>query len=231
MVIFSMPDHEIISIPTFFFLRLLLKKVVLVVHDPLPHDFNYRGGKRFRIERLGIQYHLASTLVALSEAGQQELVHTFGISKQKIQVIPHGAFSFTDYTPLPGSGELLSFGSVRRNKNVLQVIEAIKTLRSRGDKVRLVLAGGADLSDEYCRACVDAASKDPDGIVNMLQFIAEPDIPALIERVDAFILAYSDFSSQKWSSRVGRPEWAASHYECCRRHQRAASCGACRPDD
>jgi glycogen synthase len=194
--IFSMPDHEFISIPAFFLLRLFSKKVLLVVHDPLPHDFQYRRGKRLRSLLLRIQYHLASTLVVLSEAGKEKLASTFELHQQKIHVIPHGAFAFAKHTPLPGSGKLLTFGSVRRNKNVLQVIEAIKVLRARGSQVCLVLAGGADLSDEYCRACVDAVSEDPDGFVNMLHFIAESDIPKVIEEVDAFILAYSDFASQ-----------------------------------
>ncbi|MGA7805724.1 glycosyltransferase family 4 protein [Bradyrhizobium sp.] len=196
IVIFSMPDHEVVSIPTFFMLRLLSKKVLLIVHDPLPHDFRHRGGQRFRKMLLKIQYHLASTLVVLSEAGKQEIIRTFGIPDGRIRVIPHGAFALAGGTPLPGSGAILAFGSVRRNKNVLQVIEAVKALRSRGHSVRLVLAGGADPSDEYCRACLEAASEDPDGVVNMLQFVADADLPDLVAKVDAFILAYSEFNSQ-----------------------------------
>ncbi|MBV8522015.1 MAG: glycosyltransferase family 4 protein [Acetobacteraceae bacterium] len=196
--IFSIPDHEIITIPIFLLLRLIGREILLVVHDPLPHDLQFasKGRRRIKSGLLRTQYTLASRLVVFSEPGKKELIIHFGLSEPKINVIPIGAFEFPAQSPIPGQRILLAFGQLRRNKNVLEAINAVKMLRRAGLAVQLMLASGADRSDPYCRACLDAIAEDPEGFIVDFGFIDDADIPRIIERVDAFILAYSDFSSQ-----------------------------------
>ena len=194
--LFTMPDHEIVSIPTFLMLRLLGKKVILIVHDVLPHDFALIHRKRLTRFLIGWQYRAASVLVLLSEAGRDKLLSEFPISASKIHVIPHGAFGFTRQSRIPGERVLLAFGSIRKNKNLLMVIEAIKLVRASGFDVRLLVAGGYDRANPYCLECVAAITDDNLAFINRKGFVDGAAIPELVERSDAFILAYSDFESQ-----------------------------------
>ena len=194
--LFTMPDHEIVSIPTFLVLRLVGKKVVLIAHDVIPHDFALIRHKRLKRFLLRLQYRAPSILVTLSEAGRFRLISEFQISDSKVHVIPHGAFSVDHPSRIPGERILLAFGSIRKNKNLLMVIEAIKLVKASGLDVRLLVAGGYDGSNPYCLECLTAISGDSSTFINRAGFIGETEIPDLIKRADAFILAYTDFDSQ-----------------------------------
>jgi glycosyltransferase involved in cell wall biosynthesis len=145
---------------------------------------------------LRLLYFSSSTMVVLSDAGKERLQEVFSIPERKLHVIPHGAFAFPNWSPIPGSNRLLAFGSVRRNKNVLEVIRAVKDVREHGLQVQLVLAGGADRSDPYCRLCLEEMRGDGSGFVDRIGFVADAEIPDLIATIDAFILAYDGFESQ-----------------------------------
>ena len=212
--LFSWPDHEIVSIPTFLALRLLGKKVILIVHDPIPHDFAHSNRKLIRRLLLRLLYRLASVLVVLSEAGRRRLMAEFRVSPRTIQFIPHGAFGFACQSQIPGERMLLAFGNIRQNKNLLMVIDAVKLVRASGLDVRLLVAGGYDRSSPYCLECVTAINRDPSAFINKTGAVDEAEIPELIKRTDAFILAYSDFDSQSGVAVLagvnGRPVIASS---------------------
>jgi glycogen(starch) synthase len=194
--LFTMPDHEIISIPIFLMLRLFGKKVILIVHDVIPHDFALVHRKRLTRILIHSQYRAASVIVTLSEAGRQRLISEFQIRAPKIRVIPHGAFGFDRQSKIPGEHVLLAFGSIRKNKNVLKVLDAVKMARASGLHVKLLVAGGYDRSNIYCQECVTIIREDPSAFIDRVGFVDEIEIPDLIKRADAFILAYSDFDSQ-----------------------------------
>jgi glycogen synthase len=194
--LFSWPDHEIASIPTFLALRLLGKKVIFIVHDPVPHDFARSKHKLIKRLLLRLLYRFASVLVVLGEAGRRRLMAEFQISPRKVHVIPHGAFGFACQSQIPGERMLLAFGSIRQNKNLLMVIDAVKLARASGLDVRLLVAGGYDRSNPYCLECVTAINRDPSAFINKTGFVDEAEIPELIKCTDAFLLAYSDFDSQ-----------------------------------
>ncbi|HUB64251.1 MAG TPA: glycosyltransferase family 4 protein [Methylocella sp.] len=193
--LFTIPEIEIITVPTFLLLRLWGKKVILIVHDPLPHDFALLKRKQLARFLSRLQYHAASVLVTLSEAGRQKLMSEFQISASKIHVIPHGAFGFAHQSRIPGEHVLLAFGSIRQNKNMLEVLEAVKLARASGLDVKLLVAGAYDPSP-YCSACEAVITGDPSAFINKTGSVLDEEIPHLIERTDAFILAYSEFDSQ-----------------------------------
>ena len=208
--LFTFAEHQIITIPTFLILRLFGKKVVLIVHDVIPHNFALVHRKRLKRFLLHSQYRAASVIVTLSEAGRQRLISEFQIRASKIHVIPHGAVGFDRQSKIPSERVLLAFGSIRENKNILKVLEAVKMARLSGLDVKLLVAGGYDGSNPYCQACVTMIREDPSAFIDKIGFVEEADVPDLIAQTNAFILAYSDFDSQRRRPRSASPRSSRS---------------------
>lgn len=209
--IFSIPEPLVFTLPLFALLRLTGGRVIFIVHDSQPHAWSLPTSMR-RIERGGhaLSYRLASSLVALTPTVKDALVRDFAISPEKVHVIPHGPFALDEASPIPGSGRLLIFGSLRRNKSVLEVIEGVKLARRRGAETTLVLAG-EPLKQEagYWDECLKAISEDPEGFDVREGFLPDEALPELIATVDAFVLAYQNFNSQSGvgvlAALAGRP--------------------------
>jgi glycogen synthase len=193
--LFTIPEPLIFILPLFAILRLSGARVLFLVHDAEPHAFRFAS--RWERAAHGLSYRLASGLICLTPSIRQELVAKFGVPAAKVEVIPHGAFSLGVPTPAPGRGRFLVFGSLRRNKRVLEVIEGFKLARRAGLQVSLILAG-EPLAEEggYWEQCLAAAQEDADGFDIRPGFVADEDLPMIVAEVDAFVLAYEDFASQ-----------------------------------
>lgn len=206
---FSIAEPLVVSLPLFALLRLSGAQVILIVHDAEPHAWKLPPPLRF-IERQALQtsYRLATRLVCLTHAASTVLAENFGIDRSRVEVIPHGAFPVPGVPPLPASRCLLAFGTIRRNKRLREVIEAILDLRRRGFDVRLVIAGEPD-DDAYWRECRAVIARDPAGFSVRLGFLPEAELPDLLAGVDALVLAYEEFSSQSGvavlAALAGRP--------------------------
>lgn len=209
--IFSIPEPLIFTLPLFAFLRLSGARVIFVVHDSQPHAWSL--GVRFRgIERWAhrLSYRLASDIVCLTPAVGEALVREFGVDAGKVAVIPHGPFVLSGVGELPGNGKLLVFGSLRRNKSVLEVIEGVLLARRRDPGVSLILAGEPLRQEEgYWQQCLDAAASDPAAFDIREGFLSDADLPHVVAEADAFVLAYRDFNSQSGvgvlAAMAGRP--------------------------
>ena len=209
--IFTIPEPLIFTLPIFLLLRLTGAKVIYIVHDAKPHAWSLPRSLQ-RLERAAHRwaYGLSSTLVTLTPSVRTALAADFGISLQKVQVIPHGPLAMGDVAPVPGSGKLLIFGALRRNKGLLDAIRGIVQARRDGRAVVLILAG-EPLREErgYWDECVAAMAEDPAGFDVRVGFVKDESLPALIGEVDAFVLAYRDFHSQSGvavlAALAGRP--------------------------
>jgi glycosyltransferase involved in cell wall biosynthesis len=196
--IFSIPEPLIFTLPIFFLLRMVGSKVIFIVHDASPHAWSLGSSLRW-IERGAhkASYFLASHLVTLSNAAKNSLIKDFNISSDKITVIPHGPLSISDLKSIPGNRKILIFGSLRKNKSVLEVIAGVILARKKGINVQLILAGEPLPQEmEYWSACENMIFENPDGFDLRLGFVQEEMLPKLVCEVDAFVLAYQDFSSQ-----------------------------------
>jgi glycosyltransferase involved in cell wall biosynthesis len=209
--IFSIPEPLLFTLPLLAILRLTGARVIFIVHDAQPHAWALPQSLR-RVERSAhaLSYRLSTVLVTLTPAARDALVRDFGISPSKVHVIPHGPFSLGEASPIPGSGRLLTFGSLRRNKSVLEVIRGVILARRQGADVTLVLAG-EPLKQEpgYWEECLAAIAEDPDGFDVREGFLPDEALPGLIATVDCFMLAYQNFNSQSGvgvlAALAGRP--------------------------
>ena len=196
--IFAIPDPLVFTIPLFILLRLSGAKIIFVVHDVMPHAWKFSGFMR-RVEQRShlLSYALSNRLVVLSRSLSLKLIDQFGFDARKIVVIPHGPFEIGAVSSCPGDGRFFTFGTFRRNKSILETIEAVLLARRTDPEVTLTLAGEAHAQEpEYWQECLAAIGQCPEAFDLKEGFLPDSELPAYVARIDAFILAYREFSSQ-----------------------------------
>ena len=196
--VFTIPEPFPFTLPLFLALRLSSARIVFIVHDPVPHAWRFSGRLQAGERALhALSYRLAHHLVVLAPAGRDALERSFAVPASKVSVIPHGPFSVGTLPPIPWNGRLIVFGTIRRNKNVLETIRGVKLARSRGHQVRLLILGEPHpLEAEYWSRCLDEIREDRDGFEVEQRFVPDEDLPRYFAQVDAFVLPYDRFDSQ-----------------------------------
>lgn len=196
--IVSIPDPLIFTLPMLLLLRLTGARIALVVHDPVPHAWRFserwRGIEMWSLNRL---YHVANVLVVLSEPSRSKLLETFPSITGAVKVIEHGVFPMGNPVPAPGAGRFLVFGTIRRNKHILEAIAGAIEANRRGEHVRLLVAGDIDAIDpDYALECEEAAAAAPGLVEVRKRYIGDDELIEILAATDAFLMPYGDFFSQ-----------------------------------
>ncbi len=157
--------------------RLKGSKVVMTVHDPLPHRWILPRALRWvETAILGIGYSLCDQLIVHNQAGRRILIEKFQVEPGDISVIPHGPLNaapkvVSAFENLPDERrplKLLFFGSLRENKGLHLAIGAVQHLRRRngGRSVCLTIAGHIPnlMELRYWAECRRLIERDPGGI-------------------------------------------------------------------
>lgn len=120
-------------------------KIVLTVHDLLPHD----TGERYR-QRCDAIYRMVDGMICHSDHIRARLMEEFSVPADKISVIPHGPFFYDlpatgsgleGFGVEPGAALALWQGIIFRYKGVDLLLEAWKEVEARGCAAWLVIAG------------------------------------------------------------------------------------------
>lgn len=196
--IITIPDPLLLFLPILLLLRLTGARVIFIAHDPIPHGWRFPA--RWRgVEKAshGACYYLSNAVVVLSEASRQKLLESFPRLRVVVDVIEHGDFAFPQAAPIPGNGQLLAFGTVRRNKGVREAIEGCIAARRAGANVHLVVAGEVYREEpDYADECLALALTAPDAVTMQIGYVDDAALPNLIARSDALLMPYRDFFSQ-----------------------------------
>lgn len=215
--IFTTPEPLMMTLATMAALRLSGATISFVVHDPTPHTWALPPSLR-GLEHAGHawSYRLANRLVTLTRAGRERVIQEFSIAPRRVHVIPHGAFSLAEPPPPPsGQSVLLAFGAIRRNKMVLEAIQAVKAAGTAGETIRLIIAGAPDPREPgYWQECAREIGADDANFQLEIGFVSEPRLAQLTAEADAFLLPYENFASQSGVAVLaalnGRPALATA---------------------
>jgi glycosyltransferase involved in cell wall biosynthesis len=174
-------------------------KVVLTVHEVYPHN-PLLGG---RIDRVlaAKMYEKADMLLVHSNSLKEELMSIFTVSPRKIHVVPHGYFSIPQSLAnedelrrrygLPTDRKvLLFFGTIRENKGLDVLLNAMKMMR---DDYLLLIAGCVSDASELPAGHYRRIIRDSNigGSVRWIdRFIDEEEIADVFKVADAVILPY-----------------------------------------
>lgn len=193
----TMTDFLAITVVQFLWIRLLAGKLIFIVHDVKPHAWAFPTWARsFEIGLLRWSYLLPTRLVTLTDSAKQQLVADFGIHADRISVIPHGAYELKGVKELPGNSTILVFGMLRRNKKILETIEAMRLLPP-GSRTKLIIAGAPHAQDpEYWELCRRALEGLQHCVCTEIGFVPEDRVAELLSECDALVLPYDEFNSQ-----------------------------------
>ena len=127
---------------TQFPLYLFRKKMVLSVHDPLPHV----NVKSWRSDmQLKIAYKLIEHLVIFNSAQKEEFISRYGLQKKDIILSQLSAYFYlTAYDtkePIESGDYILFFGWIRQGKGVEVLLPAMKQVHDSNPNLNLVVAG------------------------------------------------------------------------------------------
>ncbi len=188
-----------------FFLKPLTRRLpmVLTVHDVKPHYERFVSRASFIKRSLQIPHRL----IVHYEDGKRQLVDLWGISADRIDVIPHGIMPVQNRPDLKdarkrlnlplGRRIILFFGAVRPNKGLDVLLEAMKIVKSHNSGVLLVIAGGL-LGRFSFEPYADIITKSDlsDSVKSFIKFIPEEEVDDFFAASDLVVLPYLKFEAQ-----------------------------------
>ena len=161
---------------------------LLTAHDILPRE--PRPGQTAATRRL---LEKMDAVVVHSQHGAQRLVAELGLSRERVHVIPHGAFDYLtrlpEERPLPaelaavGGPVVLFFGLLRPYKGVELLIEAFHDI----DGAELWVVGMPRMPLEPLR---ELAAGSRGRVRFVPRFVDDSEIPAFFRRADVVALPY-----------------------------------------
>jgi glycosyltransferase involved in cell wall biosynthesis len=183
--------------------KLLGKRVVLTAH-------NVNAARRDRVDSwfnrftLKIQYRLTDHVFIHTAKGKSELSEGYGISADRISVIPYGinnAVPCTGLTPADAKRLLglkktdkaiLFFGHITPYKGLEYLIDAYRNAVAQDGSYRLVIAGRPDPGNSYWDALRRKILPDVESgrVILREEFIPDEDTEIYFKAADVFALPY-----------------------------------------
>jgi len=170
-------------------------KIVLTVHDLLPHD----SGQRYRATFLDL-YARADALICHSDSVKARLVAEFAVPETKVSVIPHGPFFYdlptagteqalAAFALEPGKPMVLWQGIIFPYKGVDLLLTAWKQVEMRVPEALLLIGGtGAPELLEQIRAQV--AELGLTRVKMEFRFVSAEELVALYRAADVVVYPY-----------------------------------------
>jgi len=210
--------------------KLCGKKIVCTVHNVIGHESGI-------IDRLltGTMFLLPDIFIVHTKNNRKQLVEFFKAGEKKVEVIPHGIYSFYRDSNVPvqearkklgisqGARTILFFGNIRKYKGLEDLIEAFKSARLKVPGLHLVIAG-----KPWDREIGDYVKGSLQGIEQKtlsLGYIPSSEIKNYFSAADLVVLPYREFAAQSGPGNIalafgkpllvssvgGLPELVASH--------------------
>lgn len=139
----------------------------------------------------------ADAIIAVSECTKRDAIATYQLPSEKITVIHEGVNPalrlVKDKNPIDqararyaGNQPFIFFlGTIEPRKNIITLVDALRTLRSRGLPQRLLVAGRKGWL--YQETFDHVRHTGMENAVTFLDFIPDDDLPALFAACDAFV--------------------------------------------
>lgn len=172
------------------------RRVPLVssVHDVIPHQRRMWVALERRL--LSAQYGRAGTLVVAHTSLRRQLVEVFDVDPRRVEIIPLPIPSVPGIVEPEDRGEthttVLFFGTLRRNKGVAVLLEAIRRLdRSLNVEFRIAGRGAPDVE-----SMIRKAAAEDSRIVAEIGFVSDERKDQLFRSATLVVLPYTSFTSQ-----------------------------------
>ena len=148
--------------------------------------------------------HAASAIIAISESTRMDLIERYGVSPEKISVIPHGVgaqyvrandASVADIRRRYSLERpfVLAVGTLQPRKNYDGLARSLKRVEPELGDIELVIAGKSGWMADDVRAAIDQSGFAAK--VKLLDYVPDADLPALYSAAEvvAFLSWYEGF--------------------------------------
>ena len=185
------------------FYKLLGKKVALTAHNINARE---RDGCDSFLNRvsLRIQYQLCDRIFVHTNKMRAELVSEFGVSENKIVLIPFGINNAVPHTTLsreqarerlgvrPKDKAVLFFGGIAPYKGLEYLVDAFDTIAALEPSTRLIIAGLPKDCWDYWNQIQAAIQSKPwrDRVIKRIEYIPDGDIEHYFKAADVLALPY-----------------------------------------
>jgi glycosyltransferase involved in cell wall biosynthesis len=185
-------------------------KLVLTVHDVIPHKFYSRYFGWLELVILKYMYNKADKLIVHAEKNKQQLLAHFSIRKDKVEVIPHGEYSLSSICQEISRGEarsrlglrknqkvILFFGYIRKIKGVDILLKAFDRVAESFSDVFLIVAGSVIEGESFskCRQIM-SRMKHKGRVKCFIGYVRHEDVPVFFLPADIVVLPYVEFCAQ-----------------------------------
>lgn len=169
--------------PLYFF----RKKMVLSVHDPLPHA----NVKSWRSNmQLKIAYKLINHLVIFNSAQKEKFISKYSLQNKYIYLSQLSAYSYlTAYNtkePIVKGDYILFFGWIRQGKGVEVLLPAMERVHDKHPNLKLVVAGKGNFY--FDKSAYD--SSDCISFIN--RFVPDFELANLIANCKFVVVPYTE---------------------------------------
>ena len=170
-----------------FLLYLLRRRMVLTVHDPLPHSSDRGWLNRFH---RAVAFRLVDRFILLSQSLVDEFVEVYNINKENVFVSRLGVYDvLLNVEPtamnLPDR-YILFVGSINPHKGIRYLCEAMRQLRERCPDLHLVIAGRGNFD-------FDIESYVAQGNITLInRFVTDGELRTLLQQSLFAVCPYVD---------------------------------------
>lgn len=170
--------------------RVLSSRLVMTVHNLLPHDRH----SALNFLAAWVAYRIPHVLIVHTHKMRDELIANWRVSQNKIVVMEHGVDdipeSHTQWAPDPeGTLHLLMFGGVARYKGVDVALEAVARIKDRPIHLAIVGACRDASYERELRHLMDLVAP-PSRVEWLSTYIPEEQVQSHFDAADAVLLPY-----------------------------------------
>jgi len=188
-----------------YLLKPLTKKVpvVLTVHDVQSHYERFVSKDSYMKKCFQIPH----SLIVHYEQGKKQLIDHWKVPNDRIDVIPHGIMPLKNIAEITEARRklnlpierpiLLMFGSLRPNKGLDVLLEALEIIRRSKPEVLLVVAGALHrgMSFEPYSDIIEKYNLT-ENVKSFVRFIEDEEVDLFMAASDLVVLPYKNFEAQ-----------------------------------
>jgi glycosyltransferase involved in cell wall biosynthesis len=171
-------------------INLLIRKVpkIVTLHDPRLH----KGEENFILEKISnLSIKQADRIIILSNIFKETVIN-LGIDRDKIDVIPHGEFSYyadkNNNMKKEFKNTILFFGRISKYKGIEVLLKAFKIIKGIKKETKLLIVGNGDIT-KYKNLIERISDVD---IIN--RWISDDEVGEFFSKADFLVVPYIDAS-------------------------------------
>lgn len=208
---FTVPNHKYFTpLKLFIFINYLIfvkyvarKKIVITLHNLLPHENQY---PKIQHKTFELSLKLADAVIVHNNYSKKMACSMYNIEEKKVWIIPHGTFG--SYYPNRISKEeargilkisktkfvILFFGAIREYKGIEELLNILDDLLIYEKDLFIVIAG-ACADDNLKRRVIEFSNKFKQNSLVRIEYIPDKDVQIFMNASDVGVLPYREITT------------------------------------